>query len=130
MHIILYFIPWHHKSGSMSTEYRTRGIVQVTFGIISNLLQFHPDSDMGHSPSMNRIICPVPLYRRLPVSDNLASLIQVHSPSNHHIILIRFRLLEGSIHFLNVSHSTPDHISRNLKSELIIWLKQDTLCFL
>ena len=44
---------------------------------IQSPLQFHPDSDMGHSPSMNRIICPVPLYRRLPVSDNLASLIQV-----------------------------------------------------
>ena len=53
---------------------------------IQSPLQFHPDSDMGHSPSMNRIICPVPLYRRLPVSDNLASLIQVHclsEPSYH-----------------------------------------------
>ena len=48
---------------------------------IQTPLQSHPDSDMGHILSANRIICHVPLYRKLPVSDNLASLIQVHSPS-------------------------------------------------
>ena len=48
---------------------------------IQSPLQSHPDSGMVHSLLMNRIICRVPLYRRLPVSDNLASLIQAHSPS-------------------------------------------------
>ena len=49
-------------------------------------LQSHPDSDMVHIPLMNRTICHVPLYRKLPGFDNLASLIQVHclsEPSYH-----------------------------------------------
>ena len=53
---------------------------------IQSPLQSHPDSGMVHSLLMNRIICRVPLYRRLPGFDNLASLIQVHclsEPSYH-----------------------------------------------
>ena len=53
---------------------------------IQSPLQSHPDSGMVHSLLMNKIICRVPLYRRLPGFDNLASLIQVHclsEPSYH-----------------------------------------------
>ena len=62
---------------------------------------------------MNRIICPVPLYRRLPVSDNLASL--TSGPITGSILLgLCILMVQGLVNSFGIGYYLVKHRKETL----------------
>ena len=110
MHIIFHFIPWHHKSCSMSTEYRARRIFHIPLRIIANYL-YDLILIMTWKISFQRT-------EQFPSSSAVCgyfSLIILHfrhrcTSCDHCHIIFRLRSVKFSIHPLNIRKCTTCHL--------------------